>query len=495
MKNNMTFYKGIANLSLITASLFLFFVVKNELSPNHLFIFAVQTIIGSVCISLLVHHLIKSKQLIFHIGQEEEKQRIAAKNMTEMLAVIDQKGVIQSCSPSHARKIGAVSTTTNFYQLIHSEDEEKVVALIQSVFIKGEEIETEFRMKHKYGYWINIEINASPFSNEHGETDQVVLVYRDVTKRKEDEEKLLETIKNFQDIRFALDESSLVQITDKHGILIYTNEKACQLSGYSLEEIMGKPMRVFNSHYHSREFFENLWKTVLNGNVWRGEIRNKTKSGGFFWVDTTIVPFLDKSGQPFQFIIIRTDITKSKENEKKLEYLSNVDGLTSLYNRRYFDRMLQQYWVSMMQRENPISIIIFDMDSFKSYNDYYGHIKGDECLILISKKAKELLDDSKTVLARYGGEEFSIILPGIDAKEAYYIADNIRAEIESLKIPHRKSEVNTYVTLSLGVASMVPKKDIEPNEVLMLADKALYQAKNNGRNTVVSNDVTLCSTI
>ena len=113
-------------------------------------------------------------------------------------------------------------------------------------------------------------------------------------------------------------------------------------------------------------------------------MRNKTKTGKYFWVYTTIVPFLTKFKKPFQYIVIRNDITKSKENEKKLEYLSNVDSLTALYNRRYFDSMLDYYWETLAQKQNSLSVILFDVDYFKYFNDTYGHILGDQCLIDIS---------------------------------------------------------------------------------------------------------------
>lgn len=229
--------------------------------------------------------------------------------------------------------------------------------------------------------------------------------------RNEWEKNYLDTRKDLQDLKYALDEANLVQIVDRAANILYANEKFCRLSGYTLEELKGKNMRLLNSNYHSKEFFKKLWGTVSEGNVWSGEIRNKTKSGAYYWTFTTIVPFFDKNKQPFQYIVIRNDITKSKENEKKLEYLSNVDGLTSLYNRRYFDNMLDSHWNSLSQSQSSLSVILFDVDYFKCYNDHYGHLVGDQCLIDISNWVKELLNPYEAICARYGGEEFAIILP------------------------------------------------------------------------------------
>ncbi|WML58758.1 diguanylate cyclase domain-containing protein [Neobacillus sp. PS2-9] len=298
------------------------------------------------------------------------------------------------------------------------------------------------------------------------------------------EKNYLDTLKDLQDLKFALDESNLVQIVDKSANILYANEKFCRLSEYSFEELKGKNMRILNSSYHSKEFIRDLWTTVTQGKVWSGEIRNKTKSGTYYWTSTTIVPFLDKNNKPFQYIVIRNDITKSKELEKKLEYLSNVDGLTSLFNRRYFDKMLDYYWQSLYKSKNSLSVILFDVDYFKCYNDHYGHLLGDQCLIDISNRVKDIMNSYEAICARYGGEEFAIILPKKDAHEARFLAERIRQEVEQLNIPHEWSKINNSVTMSFGVASLIPTKDKNPLELLELADKALYQAKNNGRNTV-----------
>lgn len=302
--------------------------------------------------------------------------------------------------------------------------------------------------------------------------------------RKELERNYLNTLKDLQDLKFALDESNLVQIVDKSANILYANEKFCLLSEYSFEELKGKNMRILNSSYHSKEFIRDLWNTVTQGKVWSGEIRNKTKSGTYYWTSTTIVPFLDKNNKPFQYIVIRNDITKSKELEKKLKYLSNVDGLTSLFNRRYFDKMLDYYWQSLSTSQHSLSVILFDVDYFKCYNDHYGHLLGDQCLIDISNRVKDLMNSYEAICTRYGGEEFAIILPKMDAYEARFIAERIRLEIEQLNIPHEWSKHNNSVTTSFGVASLIPNQDRNPLELLELADKALYQAKNNGRNTV-----------
>lgn len=174
-----------------------------------------------------------------------------------------------------------------------------------------------------------------------------------------------------------------------------------------------------------------------------------------------------------------------EQANQELSFLSSVDGLTHIANRRQFDMFLSQAWALSARNAEPLALIMCDIDFFKAYNDHYGHLQGDECLKKVAAALKESIKRTSDLVARYGGEEFVVVLPNTDATGAANIAETLRLNVENLEILHLYSSVTPKVTISLGVAIEYACPDYLPKQLIQAADNALYQAKENGRNRVV----------
>ncbi len=170
---------------------------------------------------------------------------------------------------------------------------------------------------------------------------------------------------------------------------------------------------------------------------------------------------------------------------QKLVEMSYLDWLTGVPNRRYFDEVLLREWKRAAREARPISLVMIDVDRFKEFNDTYGHQAGDECLIKVAKAFGGALHRPVDFVARYGGEEFVALLPNTDLEGALSVSREVQTAIKELAIPHESSEVDPYVTVSLGVTSVIPTEQIQPTALVTMADNALYQAKRRGRNQIV----------
>lgn len=168
-----------------------------------------------------------------------------------------------------------------------------------------------------------------------------------------------------------------------------------------------------------------------------------------------------------------------------LEKQSLLDGLTGIANRRHFDDIFDKEWRRALRSGESLAVVFLDIDFFKRYNDYYGHLAGDDCLRQVGNSLKNSLKRPGDLVARYGGEEFIIVLPETMLTAASLVGEKVRSNIEALKIEHKMSEVSDYVTVSVGVAAVIPEMNIEPASLFATADSALYHAKRQGRNRVI----------
>lgn len=175
-----------------------------------------------------------------------------------------------------------------------------------------------------------------------------------------------------------------------------------------------------------------------------------------------------------------------EQMNEELRKLNNLDGLTGIANRRHHEETLAREWRRCQRNNSPLSVIMVDIDHFKNYNDHYGHVAGDQCLREVAQALQKGMRRISDSLARYGGEEFVCLLPDCNAKSAHDVAKLVNLKIQSLAIPHATSQVAPILTVSQGVASMIPSRVNQAGELIRMADQALYQAKLSGRNRIVA---------
>jgi diguanylate cyclase (GGDEF)-like protein/PAS domain S-box-containing protein len=221
------------------------------------------------------------------------------------------------------------------------------------------------------------------------------------------------------------------------------------------------------------------------------DYRALTKDGQYIWIRDVVHVVRKENGEVDSLIGFMFDITERKDTEQKLielqkqlEELSFKDGLTGVFNRRMFDSVMEVEWANAKRNRQPLSLIMLDIDYFKQYNDYYGHIQGDECLKRVANVLACVATRSRDFFARYGGEEFILVLPETDEAAAFKIAERCRNVIFKSQIPHEKSLVSQLLTISIGISTITPTRNDEAIKFIATVDKQLYVAKEKGRNSI-----------
>ena len=298
--------------------------------------------------------------------------------------------------------------------------------------------------------------------------------------------RLEQTNRQLVDYIDIVDRHVITSSTDKWGRITSTSSAFREISGYSDRELLGRSHGIVRHEDMPDSVYRDLWATITRGETWEGELKNRKKNGGYYWVNAHISPVFDDKGEITGYTAIREEIT----NKKRAEELSITDELTSMFNRRHFNSLFPQELARARREQKFIGLMLIDVDFFKYYNDNYGHQKGDEALRLIAAGIKTQLRRAGDFAFRIGGEEFAVIVTADDGTEINRTAENLRRAVEALRIEHAHSQASSLMTVSIGMKILRcgGAEVLDTDFIYRLADDALYRAKDEGRNRVVEHN-------
>ncbi|RDW19405.1 sensor domain-containing protein [Oceanobacillus chungangensis] len=291
----------------------------------------------------------------------------------------------------------------------------------------------------------------------------------DTTRFNEIEQQLKNT-------EYALNVSSIVITTDENGIIESVNDKFCKISKYSRDELLGRNYLSINAVY-----FNELEEVLRKGNVWHGEIKGIAKDESEYWVDTTIVPFLNENGNPYQYIIILHDITTRKQYETDIESMAFYDTLTQLPNRNHLHRWIAEHEI---ETNETTTVLFLDLDRFRYINDNFGHQSGDFVLQEIANRLTQCLGETDLII-RQGGDEFIIILKHNHPDET--IIDLAKRILQQVSLPIQLLDKQLSIHLSIGISRETGTTDVLDStsfieSLIKKADTAMLLAKEQGGN-------------
>lgn len=325
---------------------------------------------------------------------------------------------------------------------------------------------------HKDGRSIYVRISLSPiFDNQDEYNGTVIGVVDDSDIRKQDLQlKLLSNV--------VEQGTSLVVITDEHGIIQYVNPRFCELTGYMADEVLGENIKILRSAGFTASELAEVWKSIIEGRAWQGEISTKVKNGEDIISLLSISPITDEQEKITHFVAVGEDISQLKAAHSRIEQLAYVDGLTGLANRSLFRDRFEQVLKNISRSQSDAALLYLDLDQFKRINDSLGHDVGDALLMNVADRLRDCVRHQDTV-ARMGGDEFVILLTNIDGVTGATLV--ARKILEAMNQPVRLLTHEIIITPSIGI-TMAPSDSLNADILLKNADMAMYKAKSQGRN-------------
>jgi len=357
-------------------------------------------------------------------------------------------------------------------QLIHKEDLDIYDEALDRIISTRESSHIEYRVRRKDGKYIQVEDNGQFIQDSGNEQLRMIGFVKDITERKKNEEKIRMAAEVYDNATEG------VIVTNPEGVIQFVNPAFSVITGFGMDEAVGKTPSILKSGRHNKEFYRKMWKTLLTTGRWQGEVWNRRKNGEAYLQQMTVTAIKDTNGAVTQYASVFSDITEIKAIAKEVEYQAYQDALTGLPNRQLFVDRLKQTIGRSRRDKRTFALLFIDLDDFKRINDSLGHVVGDLMLQGVTVRLVGCAREEDTV-ARLGGDEFTIILENLGHEEmATIVAQRI---ISSLEEPFSYKGDDIFATVSIGVA-IYPDDGTSAENLLRNADMAMYHAKQSGKN-------------
>ncbi len=348
------------------------------------------------------------------------------------------------------------------------ETDPEVIGRLRECLNKGQYFEGMTTNYRKNGTSYMVRWNITPLSDDAGKITHFVSIQQDMT----------DYIRSQQRSRIlagALDATAEpVMLTDAAANIVFINNAFAEVTGYSVDALIGKTPAIFKSGHHDESFYRHLHQTLEEGQDFHAIFVNKRQDGDLYYAEQSISPIFDEKGKITHFVSVSKDVTDRVKAEQALLKSATQDKLTGLHNRNHGEELLRAAYLNALEEKAPLNLIMCDIDFFKKINDNYGHPVGDEVLREVADIVRKSVRGSDAVI-RWGGEEFMILLHHCNQTAAAELAGRIRTRVES----HQQATVG-QVTISLGLATLQQHETLE--QLIVRCDEALYKAKRDGRN-------------
>ena len=412
--------------------------------------------------------------------KEVNDERILLKSLLnglpDLVWLKDQYGVYLACNPQFENFFGANEAT-----IVGKTDYDFVERDLADFFRQNDMramraklpcINEEWLTFASDGHKILAETTKSPLCNAAGDLVGVLGIAHDITKRKQVETSLKLAASVFTHAKEG------IMITDADGMIVDVNTTFTDITGYQRKEILGQNPRIFKSGMQSDDFYQKMWRTLIETGHWSGEVWNRRKNGEVYAQVLTVSAVRDTDGNTQNYVALFADITTQKEHQVQLEHIAHYDSLTNLPNRILLADRLQQAIAQSQRRGYSLAVVYLDLDGFKLVNDRYGHDMGDELLITITERLKLALREYDT-LARIGGDEFVAVLVDFEKQQdCEAILDRLLLAASN---PVTVKGQIMQVSASIGV-TLFPYDGVDADLLLRHADQAMYLAKQAGKN-------------